>query len=796
MAMSFRWLIAIACLALSSLGLAQDYFVKKVSFITGSTSAYFDAVTADDGGGCYVAGRRNNGGTRTTVLQKYDSNGVVVWTSNLTFLPAEGKCVQILLSGGQPIFFVGYTHPQFGPQVYVTRLSPSTGALVWEKFSNMTPKAAATSSSGTASRIVLVGSYPHVSNPSFTRYTIIDFKLSNGATTKASSDPTFDNTTFEDIVYSGNQFKIACLRNGRLQMAVRANTDGASEGFAEWATLPGTYFGPQVVALSGGDVGFAARRVNNGIGTGYFLRVQGLYTTVYETSGGSPNANLVDLKALSSNRMIAVGKTGGTVSVGQVYRIQSDGVVNIQEYARTAGTILPKGIWVDEIETVHVAHSVQTMFTERTWGMGSVANGGWKHSFLWNFQDSEPYAMDTAAATGKMFIVGRRDYAGINVGFLATVIAIPDTIADTYEMRTGTTWVENGYGAQLNDFGIVGATTTYTDQATNGTFSPALAGGFTYAPDPGFVGSDGVKYKLSRDGQESPPTIIALIVQPEIIAIDAPVVHSGTSSTLTIRLNGPRQLNTGTIYLADNSAQTAMPATVSVPVNTSSRTFALTTTQDLVDRTTTIFAQIIFPNSTQTFTKTLTIKGLALTSLSLNPASLVGGRPFVGTVSLSAPTTAARTVNITHSGSDVATPISASVAVGQSTATFDGGTSVSSTSVTRTVTATFNGVSIARDLTLNPGGLFAFTITPTSVRGGVGSQGKLQTAGLAPSGGTTAFLSVNGASVTVPASATVAAGAQFGTFLITTSAVSSTVTRTVTAQWATITKTATLTVTP
>jgi hypothetical protein len=87
------------------------------------------------------------------------------------------------------------------------------------------------------------------------------------------------------------------------------------------------------------------------------------------------------------------------------------------------------------------------------------------------------------------------------------------------------------------------------------------------------------------------------------------------------------------------------------------------------------------------------------------------------------------------------------------------------------------------------------TVTPTSVVGGTAVQGTV-TVNPAPSSAVTVALSSNNAAATVPASATVNAGATSGTFTITTAAVAAATAVSITATLNATSQSTTLTVTP
>jgi hypothetical protein len=93
--------------------------------------------------------------------------------------------------------------------------------------------------------------------------------------------------------------------------------------------------------------------------------------------------------------------------------------------------------------------------------------------------------------------------------------------------------------------------------------------------------------------------------------------------------------------------------------------------------------------------------------------------------------------------------------------------------------------------------LSSLTLSPTSVNGGSPSTGTVALSAPAPSSGASVSLSsTNTAAATVPTSVTIPAGASSATFTVTTLAVTASASATISASYAGVTRTASLTVTP
>jgi hypothetical protein len=207
-------------------------------------------------------------------------------------------------------------------------------------------------------------------------------------------------------------------------------------------------------------------------------------------------------------------------------------------------------------------------------------------------------------------------------------------------------------------------------------------------------------------------------------------------------------------------------------------------------------------SSVRRFIPQATASAPALSTLALNPTSVVGGNTSQGTVTLtSAAPSGGAIVTLSSSNTSVATvPASVTVAAGATSVTFTVSTVSVSASTPATISGAYGGVTRSATLTVAPpaapAALSALSLTPTSVTGGTSSQGRVTLTAAAPAGGFAVTLSSSNAAAAVPASVSVAQGATSATFPISTSGVTTSTPVTITASAAGVTRTATLTVTP
>ena len=189
---------------------------------------------------------------------------------------------------------------------------------------------------------------------------------------------------------------------------------------------------------------------------------------------------------------------------------------------------------------------------------------------------------------------------------------------------------------------------------------------------------------------------------------------------------------------------------------------------------------------------------VTLSSLTLDPTTLVGGGTSVGTITLSGPApNGGAVVSLTSDNPAVArVPATITIGAGKSTATFKATTYAVSNATNVTITASYAGSKVSAMLTVNPPALVSFTLSPTTVKGGNSSTGTVVLNGPAPAGGVVVRVSSMSPLVTVPFSVTVAPGTTSATFTAKTKPPAKTIVVTISVWNGPVLKKATLTVTP
>lgn len=172
-----------------------------------------------------------------------------------------------------------------------------------------------------------------------------------------------------------------------------------------------------------------------------------------------------------------------------------------------------------------------------------------------------------------------------------------------------------------------------------------------------------------------------------------PIV-GGNASTGTVVLTGAAPAGGAVVGLSSANPAASVPANVTVPASATSATFAISTSVVSVPTVGTLSAS--YDGVTRTATLTVNpMPAAALSSLSLDPTSVVGGGSSIGTVMLTqAAPTGGATVTLASSNSAlVKVPANVSVPAGSSSATFTVTTLSTKKNASATISASYSGLS-------------------------------------------------------------------------------------------------------
>jgi hypothetical protein len=195
-----------------------------------------------------------------------------------------------------------------------------------------------------------------------------------------------------------------------------------------------------------------------------------------------------------------------------------------------------------------------------------------------------------------------------------------------------------------------------------------------------------------------PLTPVPLLPSASSLTLNPPSVTGAQSSTGTVTLSGPAPAAGAEVTLSSNNTAASVASSVTVPAGSSSATFTVSTSAVAASTVATIFASYdgVSPSAS------LTVTPAIVSSLTLNPSSVVGGvQTSTGTVTLSGPAPAGGAQVMLSSSSAAATvPPSVTVPAGSTSATFTVNTSVVLVSTSATISASYNSTSKSASLSV------------------------------------------------------------------------------------------------
>ena len=256
------------------------------------------------------------------------------------------------------------------------------------------------------------------------------------------------------------------------------------------------------------------------------------------------------------------------------------------------------------------------------------------------------------------------------------------------------------------------------------------------------------------------------------ISVSPGTIVSGQSGTGTITLTSAAGTGGVSVSLSSSNTPAAtVPSSVTVPQGSISATFTVSTGSVSSSTAATLTAS--YSGVNKTFAVTINPPAPALSSVSVNPSTLVSGQSGTGTVTLtSAAGTGGVAVALSSSNTTAATvPSTVTVPQGSSSVTFAVSTGNVSTSTPATLTASYSGVNATFGITVTPTNptLSSVNVSPGTIVSGLSATGIVNLTAAAGSGGVSiALSSSNTNAATVPATVMVPQGSSSGTFTVST----------------------------
>jgi uncharacterized protein (TIGR03437 family) len=271
-------------------------------------------------------------------------------------------------------------------------------------------------------------------------------------------------------------------------------------------------------------------------------------------------------------------------------------------------------------------------------------------------------------------------------------------------------------------------------------------------------------------------------------------VSAGANVNGTLTLNAPARVGGFPVLLTTTSSFVQAPGSVTVPAGQVSTDFTLLTNSSGGGS-----ATIVATAKNVSRSALLTVNsvgGPALSTLALSASSITGGvSTLTGTVTISGPAqSGGAPVSVSANLSAAQPPAIVTIPFGQTSATFTIPTTAVTTVQIVTITASFGGTAKTAALTISP--LFTFSLSKDSVTSGDMVTGTVTLGSSAPfSGANFHFTSSKPPVAMVPQVVTIPGGQTSASVTITTGA-TSVETVTITAEYLSISQSASLTVIP
>jgi len=249
------------------------------------------------------------------------------------------------------------------------------------------------------------------------------------------------------------------------------------------------------------------------------------------------------------------------------------------------------------------------------------------------------------------------------------------------------------------------------------------------------------------------------------VAANPPAVLNGATSVLTISLNGPAPKGGLKIPITSTAREAPVPTTVTIPAGQQAVTINIVTKAVASPVVSTITASLGYVETMAT----LTVNPNGPASVTLNPPSVNGKLPSVGTVNLYGPAIAGgMTINLSCSSRAASIPATVKIVEGQTSATFPITTVPVSILTLAAITAKFNGTSTLSTLSVLAPTITTTVLAPPTLSGGAPSTATITLSFEAPPGGMTVAITCDMPSVTLPDKLLIPAGKLTGMFQVKT----------------------------
>jgi len=242
-------------------------------------------------------------------------------------------------------------------------------------------------------------------------------------------------------------------------------------------------------------------------------------------------------------------------------------------------------------------------------------------------------------------------------------------------------------------------------------------------------------------------------------------IHGGETLKFTVSLNEPAGFPGQTVTVTNTNPAVTLPGTVAFATGETTKSFEIVPNYVSADVEGTVTTSL----DSVTKESTLTVLSHKVSSVAVDPSTVIGGNSAIGTVTLTSKAApGGYVVALSSDNADITVPAEVTVAEGQTTATFPVDFAVVADDSDGAITAQLNGSSKSANVSLKAANVTSLGLSKTSTAGGNDVTGTITLDGMAPAGGLTVTLSSSNSKVVVPATVTVAEGMTEATFTATT----------------------------
>lgn len=388
-------------------------------------------------------------------------------------------------------------------------------------------------------------------------------------------------------------------------------------------------------------------------------------------------------------------------------------------------------------------------------GTGVTGSLLWSGPLTTAFSDDGIYAALTVAGTAS---VAKYHFTAPTVTGQPSIIPGGPGATDQVITLTGDKF---GYNDVFVFNGVNCATNVVSDGSLQVTI-PASAIGVKgiYPISLNYTFENGTTQSLNLGSLEVGPRPVL-----DVASLAPNPIHGGETLTFTVSLNEPAGFPGQTVTVTNTNPAVTLPGTVAFATGEKTKSFEVVpsyVTSDVEGTVTTTLDGV-------TKDSTLTVLSHKVSSIAVDPSTVIGGNSAVGTVTLTSKAApGGYVVALSSDNANITVPAEVTVAEGQTTATFPVDFAVVADDSDGAITAQLNGSSKSANVSLKAANVSSLGLSKTSTAGGNDVTGTITLDGKAPAGGLTVTLSSSNSKVVVPASVTVLEGMTEATFTATT----------------------------